>query len=269
MHPALRARDRYRSRSPWGEACGREPVTTESLSPRAGDIQVSESDRSCLVSASLDTTPMTFMSAAPARLAATGILAIGLSGGIATVGASTASAAPVAPAAASVATVTKTATNRSTASVRTGLSARQAASVVRIAASKRGTPYRYGASGPSRFDCSGLTASARASRAPRTSSTARARRSARARLAPATSSSTGAATRPTSASTPATARCGTRRAPATSSSSPRSAAARPTVGFADLSTAHTSVRTDCSGPLRLGRSSRRVRADDHTVKETR
>ncbi len=100
---------------------------------------------------------MTYMSAAPARLAATGILAIGLSGGIATVGASTASAAPVAPAAASVATVTKTATNRSTASVRTGLSARQAASVVRIAASKRGTPYRYGASGPSRFDCSGLT----------------------------------------------------------------------------------------------------------------
>ena len=53
--------------------------------------------------------------------------------------------------------MTKTATNRSTASVRTGLSARQAASVVRIAASKRGTPYRYGASGPSRFDCSGLT----------------------------------------------------------------------------------------------------------------
>lgn len=100
---------------------------------------------------------MTLMSAAPARFAATGILAIGLSGGLATVASPSASAAPVAPAAASVATVTKTATNHTTASVRTGLTARQAASVVRIAASKRGTPYRYGASGPSRFDCSGLT----------------------------------------------------------------------------------------------------------------
>ena len=98
---------------------------------------------------------MSFMTAAPARLAATGILAIGLSGGLAAVSSPTASAAPAAPA---VATVTKTATNRTTASVRTGLTARQAASVVSIAASKRGTPYRYGAAGPSRFDCSGLTA---------------------------------------------------------------------------------------------------------------
>ncbi|MFH9425526.1 C40 family peptidase [Streptomyces sp. NPDC017529] len=31
------------------------------------------------------------------------------------------------------------------------------AAALRIAASKKGAPYRYGASGPHRFDCSGLT----------------------------------------------------------------------------------------------------------------
>lgn len=31
------------------------------------------------------------------------------------------------------------------------------ASALRIAASKKGAPYKYGASGPHRFDCSGLT----------------------------------------------------------------------------------------------------------------
>ncbi|MDO5710264.1 MAG: C40 family peptidase [Micrococcales bacterium] len=98
---------------------------------------------------------MTFMSAAPARLAATGLLAVGLSGGIATIGSPVASATPVAHAS-SVSTAVKT-SSMTTASVRTGVSARVAASVVRIAASKRGTPYRYGAAGPNRFDCSGLT----------------------------------------------------------------------------------------------------------------
>ncbi|AQA15340.1 C40 family peptidase [Streptomyces samsunensis] len=32
-----------------------------------------------------------------------------------------------------------------------------AAKALRIAASKKGAPYRYGAAGPKRFDCSGLT----------------------------------------------------------------------------------------------------------------
>ncbi len=93
---------------------------------------------------------MTLSLAAPARLAATGILAVGLCGGIASVSSPTASAQPAAPTVSTVATSAKTA-------VRSGVSARQAATVVRIAASKRGTPYRYGAAGPNRFDCSGLT----------------------------------------------------------------------------------------------------------------
>lgn len=35
--------------------------------------------------------------------------------------------------------------------------ATHAASAVQIAASKKGSPYQWGAAGPSRFDCSGLT----------------------------------------------------------------------------------------------------------------
>lgn len=88
---------------------------------------------------------MNLLSAAPARLAATGVLSLGLVGGMASVTAPSAQAAPAAPAAVSVTTVA------------TGLSSAQASSVVRIAASKRGTPYRYGATGPYRFDCSGFT----------------------------------------------------------------------------------------------------------------
>jgi cell wall-associated NlpC family hydrolase len=37
------------------------------------------------------------------------------------------------------------------------LTQRERARVVRVAASKAGAPYRYGAEGPRRFDCSGLT----------------------------------------------------------------------------------------------------------------
>ena len=85
---------------------------------------------------------MKLLSAAPARLAATGLLTIGLSGGIATV------SGPVAQAAPASATV---------ASVSTGLTADQGRSVVRVAAKTKGTPYRWGATGPSRFDCSGFT----------------------------------------------------------------------------------------------------------------
>ncbi|TQK43122.1 cell wall-associated NlpC family hydrolase [Streptomyces sp. SLBN-118] len=33
----------------------------------------------------------------------------------------------------------------------------RAKAALKVAASKRGAPYRYGAAGPSRFDCSGLT----------------------------------------------------------------------------------------------------------------
>ncbi|GAB94487.1 cell wall-associated NlpC family hydrolase [Kineosphaera limosa] len=85
---------------------------------------------------------MKLLSAAPARLLATGVLAVGLSGGIASVSAPVAQAAPAAP---------------TSVSVQTGLSSAQARSVLRIAASKKGTPYRYGAAGPNRFDCSGFT----------------------------------------------------------------------------------------------------------------
>ncbi len=91
---------------------------------------------------------MNLLSAAPARLAATGVLSLGLVGGMASVTAPSAQAAPAAPASVSVASV---------ATVATGLSSAQASSVLRIAASKRGTPYRYGAAGPNRFDCSGFT----------------------------------------------------------------------------------------------------------------
>jgi cell wall-associated NlpC family hydrolase len=42
--------------------------------------------------------------------------------------------------------------------VRTAATARVSGGVLALAASFRGTPYRYGASGPSAFDCSGFTA---------------------------------------------------------------------------------------------------------------
>lgn len=78
---------------------------------------------------------------APARIAISGLLALGLSGGVAaTTASSQASAATPVP------TRVKAA----------GFSARMGAQAVNVAATKRGTPYRYGAAGPRAFDCSGL-----------------------------------------------------------------------------------------------------------------
>ncbi len=80
------------------------------------------------------------------RVALTGLLTLGLSGGIAatTSAAQSASAAP-APAASA------------TASAATSFSAVQGVRVVSVAATREGSPYRWGGNGPRAFDCSGLT----------------------------------------------------------------------------------------------------------------
>ena len=77
----------------------------------------------------------------PARLAVTGALALGLSGGVAATTAP--QAATAAPAPASI-------------SVQSAVSARTAARAVNVASTRKGAPYRWGGTGPSSFDCSGL-----------------------------------------------------------------------------------------------------------------
>jgi cell wall-associated NlpC family hydrolase len=92
----------------------------------------------------------------------------------------------------------------------------QAAKVLAEAAKHKGAPYKFGASGPNRFDCS---------RTRPTRSSGTARPSARAARRPATSwSSAPAPTAPTSASTPAAATCGPHRTRVTRSRSRRSTA---------------------------------------------
>jgi cell wall-associated NlpC family hydrolase len=67
--------------------------------------------------------------AMPARIAVAGLVAVGLSGGVSAIAAQP-----------------------------TGVvTATQGAQVVRIAATKKGTPYRYGSTGPTSFDCSGYS----------------------------------------------------------------------------------------------------------------
>ncbi len=85
---------------------------------------------------------------ASSRIALVGVLTVGLSGGA--IAAQSATAAPT-PAAVSQSTP------QITAGLATITTRAQGRSAVRIAASKRGAPYRYGAAGPRTFDCSGLT----------------------------------------------------------------------------------------------------------------
>lgn len=89
------------------------------------------------------------LSAAPARVALTGVLALGLGGGVTVASSDAAHAAPAA--------VATSSGSGSKASLRSGFSAAQGVMAVRIARTKKGSPYRWGASGPRAFDCSGYT----------------------------------------------------------------------------------------------------------------
>ena len=111
--------------------------------------------------------------------------------------------------------------------------------VVKIAASKAGTPYVYGASGPGAFDCSGFTSwvYARAGkRIPRTSS-AQAAAAHRVRAGDARRGDlvffTSGGRSTTSASTPATTASGTPRVPARASTSSASGPRRTSSAASD------------------------------------
>jgi cell wall-associated NlpC family hydrolase len=67
------------------------------------------------------------------------------------------SAAPAGAPAAHEAAASTAATTAAPAATRQARAVALGARVVSIAASRRGSPYAYGASGPHRFDCSGLT----------------------------------------------------------------------------------------------------------------
>ncbi len=99
---------------------------------------------------------------------------------------------------------------------------------LKVAASKKGAPYKYGAAGPSRFDCSGLTVysfkkAGKKLPARHSSSTTRPARSrSRSGSRATSSSSTPAGASTTWASTPGTARSGTAPSPGTWCGSRRS-----------------------------------------------
>jgi len=67
----------------------------------------------------------------------------------------TAGAAPLAPAAAALTTTTTSVTSAQTSAQAAALA--RAGAVLRTAASLKGRPYHYGATGPRAFDCSGYT----------------------------------------------------------------------------------------------------------------